>query len=80
MCDERKKSAGTFWITMALITALVGYPSSRALVISLQKIDWLAKPMSEYERTFHGPLIEIYNDGPEPFRGAVRWCIQLLLR
>jgi hypothetical protein len=76
MSEKRTKSGVAVRSTIALFLVLmgiVGYPLSWGLVLSLQKIDRLSGWAYAVEREFYGPVIAINNEGPEPFRSALRW-------
>ena len=77
MTDCKKPIAG-FWITVALVGVLAGYPLSwgpAALVLNSGD--------SEITHAVYGfvydPIIRVYERGPKPIRHALEWYIGLWL-
>ena len=72
MTALRKPSAG-FWITVALVAVLMGYPLSSGLEMWLQNRDLLPDWAITAAWNIYWPLDWIYANGPEGFNKALRW-------
>ncbi len=77
MTDRKKPTAG-FWITLALVAVLVGYPLSfgvtRWLVVHHVIPKWLASgPLS----AIYYPIPWLYRNGPEWLHDAIGWYFHL---
>ena len=71
----RKPSAG-FWITVALVMVLVGYP------LSLGPYCWAYTQFPQHDlwstsNQFYYPILRAWSDGPEPISGSIGWYANL---
>jgi hypothetical protein len=77
MTDREKPTAG-FWITVALVAVLVGYP------LSIGPAAWICTGIGDpywAVDAFHSvyaPILWIYHEGPESFNDALTWYCNVL--
>jgi hypothetical protein len=70
MTPDHKKPTAGFWITVALVAVLVGYPLSFGPACWLTRREVLPfRPTAH----FYGPIIEVASTGPGWIRVAVGW-------
>ncbi len=74
MPSDRKRPTAGFWVTVALVAVLVGYPLSMGLSFRMllwQSPDDLTTRGWRAYRSGYAPIIWIYDHGPEPVRHAI---------
>ena len=76
MTDRKKPTAG-FWITVALVAVLVGYPLSFGPVTWLYSERWIPPLLDEPVVIFYVPCSWVYEKGPEPLRSVYRRYVDL---
>ena len=79
MTSDRKHPTAAFWITVALVVVMAGYP------LSIGPVQWLVghgfvpiRIVPTLTRLY-SPIGWIVKDGPEPIRSAMRWYVDLWL-
>jgi hypothetical protein len=77
MTEERKKPGVAFWITVALVVVLVGYPLSFGPVVRLDMHRYLPHFMRPALKLVYRPLIDATWDGPEWLRRPLRFYVGL---
>ena len=77
MTSDRKKPTAGFWITVALVAVLVGYPLSfgpACWILTHQKL--LSKTRNAVEAPYV-PLFQLLRDGPSWARVPLGWYVSL---
>ena len=72
----RKPTAG-FWITVALVAVVVGYPLSVGPVALLEKHKLIPQWLDAAENQFYAPMEWVFLEGPQPMRDALKWYLAL---
>jgi hypothetical protein len=78
MSEEHKRAGTSYWVAVALLTVLVGYPLSFGpacwTLTLLGDPDWAV----DAYRLIYAPILWTYDNGPRRFHEAIdRYC-QLL--
>jgi hypothetical protein len=70
MTSDRKHPSAAFWITVALVVVLVGYPVSFGPACWIAERNWTYVPIAI---CVYGPLVQIAYNGPVWVKGPLRW-------
>jgi hypothetical protein len=77
----RKKPAAGFWITVALVAVLVGYPLSIGPVRWAMLQKWCPSWVTTAYPSVYSPLRSLlfHKSSPQPIRDALKWYCRLWL-
>ncbi len=73
MTSSHKKSTGEFWIAVALVAELLGYPLSEGPVLWLQVSGVLPNWLHAAAHHFYFPLDWLIDRAPTPIQSAFLW-------
>jgi hypothetical protein len=80
MTSDRKKPSAGFWITVALVAVLIGYPLSYGPVVWLDNTFGVPKSIQPAVGYFYFPLGWLDDNGPQPFNEFMEWYVRLWVR
>jgi hypothetical protein len=79
MISDRKKPGVAFWATLVVVAVLVAYPLSIGPAYWLKRQDWAYGSTHGAFHAVYGPIIWIYQQGPQPAHDAIGWYVDLWL-
>jgi hypothetical protein len=77
MTTSRKRPTAAFWITVALVAVLVGYPLSFGPAWWLTHQDWCPDGVYFAYLDIYRPLRRLRVDGPYPIHEVISWYANL---
>jgi hypothetical protein len=77
MSEDCKKPTAGFWIAVALVAVLLGYPLSEGPVLWLQVSGILPNWLHAAANRFYFPLDWLIDRAPTPIQSAFLWYLGL---
>ena len=74
MTDRKRPTAG-FWITVAVVVVLAGYPLSFGPFLWLNSNHFFPDPLVRTLAVFYWPIDWLYHISPQAVREAFKWYI-----
>jgi hypothetical protein len=73
-----RKPTAAFWITVALVAVVAGYPLSTGPFAWLCDHGFLSDASAALVgRSFYGPITWLHEHGPQPFQDSINWYVSL---